>query len=352
MLALALILLQAFATSVLDPVPDRIRIGPDSTLTWIPSKNPHAGLYHSECIPREYYLYIRPGARIQLDVSGLDSDRQESIRQEIKRMSIYWEVNDLDTSKPLLKHKSKSGDHTLRFNAFDRVLVVRRAKMASQFVGCVLEYESEGQYHKDSLVLKGSVRYRFPGDRMAKVWAVTFFEPDLFRHPMTLSDFTMDGRPLSPVFRSNGDAIEADFPFVKAKIRLDFAKAQRIWKDMDLSFRHSVLDENGLLTGEDMSLTLLGPTGWSKTIPVWLFWTVLGCLAASVIGVIVLFLRKKEGRKPERRLVKANEELQRRNAQLSGQLESANKDAETRKQEIESVRKKQLDLEHIHIVAL
>ena len=131
MYAAILILLQAFATSILDPVPDQIRINPDSTLTWIPARNPHAGLYHSDCIPREYYLYIRPGARIQLDVSGLDSDQRESIRQEINRLSGYWEVNDGYTSKPLLRHKSKAGDHTLRLNALDRLLIVRKAKTAS-----------------------------------------------------------------------------------------------------------------------------------------------------------------------------------------------------------------------------
>ena len=342
MFAAILIILQAFATSVLDPVPDQIRINPDSTLTWIPSKNPNAGLYHSECIPREYYLYIRPGARIQLDVSGLDFDQRESIRQEINRLSSYWDVNDGYTSKPFLKHKFKSGDHMMHLNAFDRVLIVRKAKTASQSVGCVLEYETEGQYQKDSLVLQGSARYSFPGDRMAKVRAITFYEPDLYRHPMTVSDFSMDGRPLSPVFLSSGRTIDADYPFVKTEIRLDFAKAKRIWKDTDLSLRYSVLDENGILAGEDVSLTLLGPNGWTRTIPVWLIWTVLGCLAASVIGVIILSLRKKDGRKSEKMLIRANEELQIRNSQLSRQLESAKTDAEARWKEKEGFLKRKL----------
>lgn len=294
MLIRSVLLSALLALSVLDPDPDLVRIRPDSTLSWTPAKTPYVSLFHSDHFPREYYLYIRPGKKIRLDLSELDAGQQENVWSEIRRLSAYWQMEDDRADSPVLSFKRNAPDHQFRIPFLDRVLVVRKTKTATQPVRCVLEYEMDGRIQKDSLALDGYSSIRFSSDRPVLLHSVVLYEPDLYNHPSVISGITVGEKTFRPAFTfQDGKTIGEDFPFIQSSARLMFTRPVRIWKDTPLSCQVSVLDTDAQLVNTNPVLVLCGPEGWTRTLPLWLLLlgAIVSVLVVTVLSVALLSRR-------------------------------------------------------------
>ena len=355
-----------------DSATSEVQVWRDSTLVFTSSADAHASMFYSRSFPREYYLYVQPGASVRFDLSHLSESQKQSVRSELSlRAKSYWSMSNGEGDYPILTLNARASDHKIQLYDFDRVIVVRKPKTATNPLLLRIEYLTTGGDQVDTISVspgRPSATWlppRFP----LRLRSVSVMEPDLYNHPSVVTDLTIDDKVYHPTVYSGDDRVEQDYPFVRATAQYVFRRPLWIWKSKNLSVHYGVLKADAQLEDRDLTLILGEPEGWSLSIPVWLLLLTVGVFlsllgisialakrsrrgAGASNGEIARFRRRIEELEREKDLgaaaISENVGLKREKVDLSGKVEALHRDlAKEREDRLEEIHKMSLRNEEL-----